>query len=395
MRRSISLLAAALTILFLCTTPAALAEAPALQTITVQSPDNTPSAWLTSGDEASLSSMDLTQLVIGTDDDGATRAVLLWLPLPAAIPTESVQSATLSLLPTKGDTPAVRAGRATQLWTLQNATWDTMHTAVDQLTAPGTLDADGWYTIDVTDIVKAWLSGDASQYGFLLQGDGTGGLSLLYSGTNTQPAQCPKLTVTYAPQTEPTRYGRFDYTEQAVGNCLAYALRDTSPIYYDALIQDTSAFQAAYDDGGESGALAYFANQVFEYISTHQEALGIAAFRRLDAYDSEIDVTREYRVGLRIGFHERNGVDGIQVDEDFDFHLRAQLADGSWAEKVPAEPSRVTPGSNAGADIGKDPWDQSFLWGYEKWSAYYDSDVVYFAVEKSTDAFTQHKPVEE
>jgi hypothetical protein len=79
----------------------------------------------------------------------------------------------------------------------------------------------------------------------------------------------------------------------------------------------------------------------------------------------------------------------IRVDQDFDYHLRVQLTDGSWAEKTPGEPSQITPGSNGKTDPGIYPWDESFMWGYEKWADFYTSDTVYFAVVKSTDAFTR------
>jgi hypothetical protein len=67
------------------------------------------------------------------------------------------------------------------------------------------------------------------------------------------------------------------------------------------------------------------------------------------------------------------------------------LKDGSWAEKLSGDHSRLTAGSNAELDPSKYPWDSAFQWGYEKWNDYYNSDPVYFAVTKTTDDFTSHR----
>jgi hypothetical protein len=82
-------------------------------------------------------------------------------------------------------------------------------------------------------------------------------------------------------------------------------------------------------------------------------------------------------MALRVGYHEADG------ETDFDFHYRAQIADGSWAEKLPSVPSHVVPGSNAALDPASHPWDANYEWGYEKWDNYYDSPIVFFAITKT------------
>jgi len=77
---------------------------------------------------------------------------------------------------------------------------------------------------------------------------------------------------------------------------------------------------------------------------------------------------------------------------DFDYHFMLQLADGSWAEKLPGEFSRLVSGSHAGFDPGKHPWNKGFMWGKgTEYNGFYNSGVIYFAVQKSVDVFTDHK----
>jgi hypothetical protein len=173
---------------------------------------------------------------------------------------------------------------------------------------------------------------------------------------------------------------------------MSYALRDTSGIFYDDLFSadDTAAFQAIYDEGGTDAALQFVKEKVFAYIDKNQQALGVSSYREIDGFDAPIDTATEYRVCLRVGFRDRSFPEGIQVDQDFDYHFKVQLEDGTWAEKTPGEPSRVCPGTHAGLDVARFPWDESYLWGYERWNDFYDSGAVYFAVTKDGDAFTQH-----
>jgi hypothetical protein len=196
--------------------------------------------------------------------------------------------------------------------------------------------------------------------------------------------------VTYKPNESGRSYGKYGYTAQDDGNCLSYSLRDTGAIFYDDLVADTAAFQKIYDEGGTGAALPYFKALCFDYIEQNRETLQIESIRELSGFDAKIDPTKEYRVALRIGFRDHSLPEGIQVEQDFDYHLRVQLTDGSWAEKTPGESSRIAPGSNAALDPGTYPWDESFMWGYEKWNDFYTSDTVYFAVTKSTDSFTFH-----
>lgn len=379
-------------ILLSLTLPAlALAHPTTTQT---QTPDNT--AMLTLSTDTTYYLRENIGLAEIASTPTARTITLLWLPLPPAIQPAQLTSAHLWLRIADGDATALRVGLVRDGWTMNNTTYDDIANSIVTSAPvghyPGTPQpaGDGWYTLDITDFARAWLLGVYDANGVALYTDAADPIHV-YTPFGEDTGSTPMLTVTYESPETSQRYGRFAFTQQEDGNCLAYALRDLDGIYLDALVTDMVAFQAAYDEDGEAGALAYFWAAVQGYIGAHREALGIAAVRELDAWDAPIDVEREYRVALRIGLREYDGVPGVQVDgDDFDFHLRAQLADGSWAEKVPGDAARVTPGSNAGLPPAGYPWDQSFLWGYQKWADVYGSDAVYFAVEKPTDGFTRH-----
>jgi hypothetical protein len=174
------------------------------------------------------------------------------------------------------------------------------------------------------------------------------------------------------------------------GNCLSYALRDTDGIYFDALGLDYTQWVALYNAGGVDEILPSMTQSVLDYVNAHADALKISNIRVIDGFDAAIDPETEYRVALRIGARDSGGVFGVIDEGDFDFHLQAQLKNGTWAEKMPQDPSRVVPGSHAGLSPERLQWDTSPMWGNDKWNNFYTSKAVYFAVTKDTDAFTAH-----
>jgi hypothetical protein len=187
------------------------------------------------------------------------------------------------------------------------------------------------------------------------------------------------------------KFGKFGFEPQEDGNCMSYALRDLDAIAYGDLIDDTRAFQAAYDAGGADAALQYAKRQAMAYVERHKAALLIESFREIDGFQAAIDADAEYRIAMRAGFRDRDARPGIQVDTDFDYHFMLQVSDGSWAEKMPGEPSRLAPGSNHALDPGRHPWTQGYVWGHLKRNDYYAGDTAYFAVKKASAAFTEHK----
>ncbi|MDR0841278.1 MAG: DNRLRE domain-containing protein [Christensenellaceae bacterium] len=367
-------------------------------TITIQSENNTITGWISSEDtDATLFNLDdLGICQVRLDVNGNAQSMAVHFPLPAAVTADSVASARLRLTQAEGaDVSAITATAISHTWTFAELSWENFAEGVTGAPSRAGQVDEGAYVLDITDIVKAWLAGDCANYGVLLQKTVPGNGASFYTGFGMELTQFPALEVeVFKPEAE-VRYAKFDYTPQEEGNCFSYALRDLAPVYYDTLITDTPEFQRTYDAGGLEAALQYMKEACFNYIEANKEALGIESFRELTGFDDAIDASTEYRVALRIGFRERNGADGIQVAEDFDYHLKAQTADGGWAEKTPGEASRQSPGANALVDPGKFPWDESFMWGYEKWNDFYDSGTVYFAVTKPGEAFTRHISAQE
>lgn len=362
-----------------------------LMTITVQEPDYSVGATIDRLDPTA-SGLGGPVIYLTSDADGAQRISFIRLPLPTGITAEQVQKVYLEICYKEGDVPtSAQTGVVTQRWTTQGATWDIMGGAVSFENASAAEEAgDGWYRFDVTATVQNWLNGAMENLGFALEyTDANLDTQIYPPNTDDDISKSPRLVVTYAPTEDTMAYGKYDFAEQAEGNCLSYALRDTDPIYLDQLLDDAAAFEDAIAQGN---GVKYFSDLVVEYVQAHKDALGISGFRIISA-DEAIDTDTEYRIALRLGFHNRNGVDGIQAkDGDFDYHLRAQLRDGSWTEKFPRSqsPSRIVPGTNAENSLNQYPWSASYQIGNEKFQDYYDSDIVYFAVTKTTDDFTAH-----
>jgi hypothetical protein len=360
-------------------------------TVLVQDTENTAAAHISEAepDTGATDAQDMGTVAIGRGADGARRALLLRFPLPAGILAAEVTSARVYVHYRSGDTPALQVSAVTGSWSTATATWNETAPYLSEANqSPVSEDGGaGWYTIDVTALVKGWLSEDLNNNGLVIEETQSGHQAVFDSAFSWEEGYCPKLEIVYTPGAETERYGKYAFERQATGNCMSFALRDRDMILYDDLF-DTPAFQAAYDAGGTAAAFTYVRARVLAYVEEHKESLRVEAIRPLDGFDGAIDPETEYRVALRVGFRDRSFPEGIQVDEDFDYHFWAQLADGSWAEKTPQEAARRVPGANAATDPGAYPWHQGYMWGYEKWNDYYTSDVAYFAVTKTADNFT-------
>ncbi|GHU82474.1 hypothetical protein FACS1894196_0850 [Clostridia bacterium] len=383
-------------LLALCALVAGCSSASAKEIAVIGSESSVVSSWVTEEvPDQNVFAFDASPEVMPV---GGARHALVRIDMPWGISDKALDKAYLCLLQSGGETPKLTISPINMVWSYGNVTWQ------DSLGTDGFRDAASdadaqkngdWVKIDVTAYVKGVLSGERPNYGLVLsQAEGE---STFYSAFASDEALLPKLEIAYDKAEAEEVFGQYEYTAQEFGNCLSFALRDTSGIYYDALFTqaDTAPFQKAYDEGGVNTALQFVKEKVFAYIDNNLQSLNIASYREIDAYDAPVDPDTEYRVCLRVGFRDRSFPEGIQVDQDFDYHLKAQTRDGTWAEKTPGEASRIVPGTHAGVNPALFPWDESYLWGYEKWNDFYDSDAVWFAVSKAGEGFTEHKPVEE
>jgi hypothetical protein len=366
-------------------------KAPAeTRSVTIQDEDIVVTSWVSeaSPDENVSHLKDATFLSVGSSGKGTKAVGLARFALPSGITPDDVEKATLSLKPKKGSLSGVRVAAVTKKWAFAEADWNTLKDAfgVPAAEASATPGENGLLEADVTGIVKSWLGADTDNYGFSLTGVKDGETAEFYSAGADNVKDFPALTITYRSAVPAEKYGRFDYAADKgeSGNCFSYALRHNQGIYLKDLGVDEKTLANEYLNGGEDKALEYFKGKALAYIDEHKAELNIDSWRELKGIGDKIDPEKEYIVVMKIGF-----ADGIKtakdfdIDKDFDFHFRARLSDGTWAEKMGSEPSRVIPGSNPAYDASKYPWDSNYLWGYSKWNGFYKSKPVYLAVTKT------------
>lgn len=252
------------------------------------------------------------------------------------------------------------------------------------ITVPVTQEADDWISIPLTDQVKSWLAGEIANSGFQLTSDANGTFAVATG--NDDPADTPYVSAKGAIGNRATNYGKFAYTE-ALGpddvesaNCLAYALRHNTPIYVEDMGSSYEELEAAYIEGGLPAQVEKTAQRVEGYVNSHKAELQLSKFRRLEAFDSPIDPTTEYRMALRGGREP--------FRELPDYHFWAQLDDGRWAQKFPWDDSEIIVGTGAGLSPDDFIWNGGRLWGYDRTTNRYTSDVIYWAVTKDATEFT-------
>lgn len=335
--------------------------------------------------DQNIESVDSLELKNSADE---TTAVLIRMPLPAGITSDELMSAELRLKRKGGDEPMLRASAVTNVWDRLEVTWNELEGVIasDNSSSVSEREDDEWYSIDVTAIVRRWLRGDSGQYGFMVEETQAGVKTSFFSSYDSME-NCPELILTG--RTTDVQVNRYAYEEQEEGNCLSFALRDKSPILETDLQISPVRLQEIYQGEGVDAASVYVEELALNYIHEHAEALQISQIRKLSAFDDEIDPEREYRIAARIGIRDNhNGTNS------FDYHWQTQLPDGSWAEKFGLSKSRIVPGSNRTLDPCKYPWDQNEMWGFDKWTAFYNSKAAYYAVTKKTAGYTTHRPVE-
>jgi hypothetical protein len=248
----------------------------------------------------------------------------------------------------------------------------------------------------VTDFIKTWMGGDKPNYGFALYGVPGEPLAAFAADVSEQGDR-PYLSASGAVGERPTGYGLFGFTgfpfaelpEYGGGNCLSYALRDTNPIYIDDLggeYDEINRLNIAY---GVDAVAEYIAKLTESYVAAHCNELRVSGFRRIESYETRIDPTREYRIALRVGC---TGTRELPADEryGFDYHLWAQLSDGRWIQKFPIDFPEIIPGTGPGIPPDKYLWNGARQWAFAKAQEFYNSEIIYFAVTKDTDQFTQH-----
>ncbi|MDR0928324.1 MAG: DNRLRE domain-containing protein [Oscillospiraceae bacterium] len=353
-------------------------------------------AWISEAEPTENMGMNYDPGVLHAGKTAAGERVigLIRFDLPADVLPEEVTSARLRLLPT-GETAAPSAllvGAVEKEWDSAWVNYAEHSAYLPEGTSTPVAVENGEWVLDVTDIAKAWLAASVPNAGLALSAPEGGTEYAFWSSYAENPDNTPKLEIQYIKGERALDKGAYGFAEAIDGNCLSYALRDTAGIYIDDLAVDEAAFAQAYRDGGENAAMDVFKGYVAAYVEANKEALRITSFREIEGYDAPIDPAKEYRIALRIGFRDAGGEFGvIDIPDDFDYHLQAELNDGTWSEKVPQDAARIVPGSHLGLDQGLVQWNTSYQWGNDKWNNYYTSDAVYYAVTKEGAGLTGHR----
>ena len=363
--------------------------------------DNVSSSSFTDAETSDYVRTENQYISIGNTEDGAEAYSFLRLPLGGQFMADEVISAKLFLKSASITAPsAITLGMVSQNWDQQEKPQGLARDMVDASSLKRrelVYEGDGWYSLDATPVVKAWLRGDMRNYGFALIG--IEGEELFTAGVNG--ASAPYLLVRGAVSERDLSHGAFGFTQQpsagmlvnldGAGNCLSYALRDYVPVYLEDLGLDYEAITERFFDEGEDAVAELVAVQLEKYVAEYGQALSVSGFRRLEGFDSEIDPEKEYRIAFRVGCHAV--APNPLSRHNFDYHFWAQLNDGRWTEKFPSDYSTVVPGTAADISPERYKWGSARQWVMADRREYDRSKVIFYAVTKDTREFTVHRDV--
>ena len=383
-----------------CAQSATQVSTPTLTTEQWNFPDNTFAVWF----DENGSVTDYQTIRVGKTGDGKDIFALLRIPLKGTWLADEIHEARLFLKPESSENSehgvpqnlsAVRIGILEKDLSFSDMSDEAVRGAAGNLTSVAVREeADDRVSIPVKEYIKTWLDGDMRNTGFVIFGEKSGELGIFVSDGAEDNTDRPYLEVSGAVGARPLTYGKFAYhavSETDGGNCMSYALRDTDDILEEDVGLDFNEMNRIYTESGEDAVADYTAGVISDYVRAHKDGLRISTFRRIDDFDSEIDPAAEYRIALRVGCKTYDGEPAdLGTRGNFDYHFRAQVNDGQWAQKFPIDPSEIFPYTPPGVSPAKEPWDSATMW-LDKFRDYYTSKTIFFAVTKDTDLFTRHK----
>jgi len=372
-----------------------------LETLTLPADDNAASAWFSEElpEDSTSTDNDPAILRAAKTPEGKEAFSLLRLALSGDIWADEVRSARLYLYAQSSHgAPGVQVYAVDEIWTQFTTRAEARAAIREQVPGTWQQEENGWVSFDITSLAKEWLGGARPNYGLALL-EGGAGAETVFASAHTEDLQTrPRLEFTLERKSHARGYGAFGYVQQPAegadpgqgGNCMSYALRDTDMILIDDLAADFDEMNRLYAQGGEDAVLPYFTDLVTAYIEENKEALRITKLRVVGE-TGPIDAKTEYRVAMRIGCKTFGDEIDLGGKGNFDYHFRAQLDDGRWAQIFPWDVSQIVPCTGPGIPVAQYPWDSSPQWGNWKFTGYYTSKAVFFAVTKDTAEFTAHK----
>lgn len=315
-----------------------------------------------------------TYLRTGRDDDFYVRRTFLRFSIPSSLSGQNVTDAYVDIRRGSGATPNVRAYRVGANWTSSTITWNNMPAyATDNYTSPASYVTNDWYRLNVTQIVRRWVLGEVSNYGFMLKDStesGTTQWTSFYSSDAPSPNKPELHVVYYYPGSRP-----YQQVNEPGIKCMGYALEyvylNYAPISDSDLIGKTTA-----------QTLQVMKTKTEDAMTIH---FGTAHYGQISTYNSSIN-SNWFRVVVRVGFADlnNNGVvdssdvfwDGSQYRLTWDYHWWYQTDTGDWAEKQGSLDSMRKYGTYA-SNPGNLTWPGDNM--------YYDSTAVYYQLDDLHD----------
>jgi len=282
-------------------------------------------------------------------------------------------------------------------WTLYKPTYAEAKALVDNNGLKAVVlqtEDDGWVSVSVTEIVKAWMRADIQNYGFALfplEGEVQGVFADMYNSDENMPY----LKVSGRVGRRPSGYGKFGFTrvpeegrldDTVNGNCLSYAVRDSVPVYLEDLGSNFPEVNRVLSESGEDGVVDFIGGLFEKYVEEHKAALRVSKLRRINGFNSSINSAKEYRIVLRAGCYATEDEPLSENARNFDFHFLVQLDDGRWSQKYGWAYSEIIPATGPGISPEK------YFWEMSKYGYLYRSKLLYYAVTKDTDEITVHRP---
>jgi hypothetical protein len=277
-------------------------------------------------------------------------------------------------------------------WTLFFSTREEAKALVDKNTlTPVALqpEDDGWFSVLVTDIVKAWVRADIQNFGFALF-PLTGEAQGLFADMYNNDGNAPYLKVSGRPGKRPEGYAKFGFTrvpeegrldDTVNGNCLSYALRDSVPVFLDDLGSNYRDINRVLSESGEDGVADFISGLFEKYVEEHKTGLRVSKLRRIDDFNSSIDPAKEYRIVMRLGCYATEDMPLSENARNFDFHFWAQLADGRWSQKYGWNYSEIIPATGPGVSPEK------YYWEMAKYGYLYRSKMIFRGTGDSLNFF--------